>query len=188
MTRRGATIGRCDNGFAPCHGDDRKRRLASALAIGAGLLATACASEPPRPTALREDIPAGPYTLRIMLARNVPDPPPPISTFRAQPGKKGIVVFVSWKGLEDLDPMRRLAFIENFLENQLSVSDAAGEETEAVGAMQERLMFMDDPGQNWRDWVVVFYVPEDSRDLTLLVENPEPRDDQARVTATPLGM
>ena len=49
-------------------------------------------------------------------------------------------------------------------------------------------MFMQDPGSNWRDWVVVFFVPDQSRDLTLLVENPEPRDGQARLIGIPLGM
>jgi hypothetical protein len=47
---------------------------------------------------------------------------------------------------------------------------------------------MEEPGPNWQDWVVVFYVPDESRGLTLLVENPEPRNGQVRVTAVPLGM
>ena len=46
-------------------------------------------------------------------------------------------------------------------------------------------MFMKDPGSNWRDWVVVFFVPDQSRDLTLLVENPEPREGQARLIGVP---
>lgn len=52
-------------------------------------------------------------------------------------------------------------------------------------AMQERLMYMEDPGPNW---LVVFHVPDESRDLTLLVENPEPREGQARRSALPLGL
>jgi hypothetical protein len=47
---------------------------------------------------------------------------------------------------------------------------------------------MEEPGPSWRDWVVVFHVPDESRGLTLLVENPEPRKGQVRVTAVPLGM
>ena len=39
-----------------------------------------------------------------------------------------------------------------------------------------------------RDWVVVFFVPDQSRDLTLLVENPEPREGQPRLNAISLGM
>jgi hypothetical protein len=164
------------------------RFVVSILLSGACLLSFACTQEPPRQVALRDEIAIGPYALEILRARHAPNPPPPISTFRSQPGKKGIVVFVYWKKLPDIDGMRRLAFIENFLDNQLWIADSNGKRTKAFDAMQEQLMFMQDPGSNWRDWIVVFYVPDDSRELTLLVENPEPRDGQARFTATPLGM
>jgi hypothetical protein len=167
---------------------DTGRFAASILLSGACLLAFACAKEPARQIALGDDIAIGPYALSILRARNAPNPPPPISTFRSQPGKKGIVVLVSWKTLDGLDAMGRMVFIEKFLESQLSIADSAGGRTEPFGAMQARLMVMQDPGANWRDWVVVFHVPDESRDLTLLVENPEPREGQARVTATPLGM
>jgi len=49
-------------------------------------------------------------------------------------------------------------------------------------------MYMQDPGPNWRDWVIVFHVPDESRDLTLMVENPEPGEGQPRLTAVPLGI
>ena len=165
-------------------------RLAVAILLStACVLAPACAPEPPRQSALGSDIEIGPYALRVLRARNAPNPPPPISSFRSQPGKKGIVVFVDWKKLDDdMDVMRRLAFIESFIENHFSIRDSEDTRTEAFSAMQARLMYMEDPGANWRDWVVVFHVPDASRDLTLLVENPEPREGQARVTAVPLGM
>jgi hypothetical protein len=165
------------------------RTLTVTVLLGAiCLLAVACANEPPQQIAIGSDIPVGPYAFRVLRARNAPNPPPPISTFRSQAGKKGIVAFVYWKALDDVDGIRRQALIEQFLENQLSISDADGTRTEALSAMQERVMFMQDPGSNWRDWVVVFFVPEQSRDLTLLVENPEPREGQARLIAVPLGM
>lgn len=164
------------------------RLTATLLLATICLLAVACAQEPPRQIALGVEIPVGPYAFEVRRARNTPNPPPPISTFRKQPGKKGIVAFVSWKTLGDVDGLSRLALAEKFLENQLSISDADGTRTQAVGAMQERIMYMGDPGANWRDWVVVFFVPDESRDLTLLVENPEPREGQARLTAVPLGM
>lgn len=84
--------------------------------------------------------------------------------------------------------MRRLEFIHSFLEEQLVIVDSEGRRTGASGAMQTELMSMEDPGSNWRDWVVVFNVPDASRDLTLLVENPEPRRGQARFTAVAPGM
>jgi hypothetical protein len=167
----------------------RAGRLAVGIPlIAACLLAFACTQEPPRHTALGEEIAVGPYALEIVRARKAPNPPPPISTFRGQPGKKCIVVTVYWKTLADMDAIRRIAFIESFLENQLSIADAEGTRTKAFSAMQEKLMFMEDPGPNWRNWVVVFHVPDESRDLALLLENPEPRENQARFTSTPLGM
>jgi hypothetical protein len=52
---------------------------------------------------------------------------------------------------------------------------------------REKIMYMQDPGGNWWDWIVV-YAPDQSRDLMLLIENPEPREGQSRLTAVPLGM
>jgi len=190
MKRRDATIA--------ASGDDRpagKRpigagRAAFGVLLGvACLLALACSTEPPLQSAPGDDIEVGPYVFKVVRGRHAPNPPPPISTFRSQPGKKGIVVVVDWKTLDgNMDVMRRLAFIESFLENQLSIADSEGKRTKAFSAMQARLMYMEDPGPNWRDWVVVFHVPDDSRELTLMVENPEPREGQARLTAVPLGL
>ena len=179
MKKRDATIGRSGNG---------RRALLVAIAAVSVLVAS-CAAEPPRQAPLGADIEIGPYVLRILRARQAPNPPPPISSFRHQDGKKGIVVFLDWKKLDDdMDAMRRLAFVESFLENQLSIADAEDKRTEVTSAMQARLMYMEDPGSNWRDWVIVFHVPDASRELRLLIENPEPRDGQARVTAVSLGI
>ena len=165
------------------------RFAAGALLGGACLLAVACTTEVPRKVALGDDIEVGPYAFRVLQARSAPDPPPPLSTFRTQPGKKGIVVFVDWKKLDvDWDVQQRWLFVESFIERQFSVVDSEGRRTGVAGVLPERLFYMQEPGANWRDWVVVFYVPDESRDLTLLVENPEPRDGQSRLTAVPLGM
>jgi hypothetical protein len=53
---------------------------------------------------------------------------------------------------------------------------------------REKIMYMQDPGGNWWDWIIVVYAPDQSRDLMLLIENPEPREGQSRLTAVPLGM
>lgn len=166
-----------------------RRFTAALLMIGACLLAAACTQEVPQQAALGDEIAVGPYVLSVLRARPAPTPPPPISTFRRQPGKKAIVVIVYWKTLEgDMDVMRRLAFVESFLGRQLSITDADNARTKPLHSMQERIMYMQDAGANWRDWAVVFHVPAESRNLTLLVENPEPREGQARRTAIPLGM
>lgn len=190
MKKRDAFIAPCVDGRRTIERTIRAERFALGVLLGgACLLAVACSKEPPRQVALGDDIEVGPYAFSVLRARNAPNPPPPISTFRSQPGKKGIVVFVYWKTLAgDMDVMQRLAFIESFFNNQLSIADTEGKKTEALDAMQERLMYMEDPGPNWRNWVIVFNVPDDSRDLTLIVENPEPREGQARLTAVPLGM
>jgi len=124
--------------------------------------------------------------LSIVRARNAPNPPPPLSSFREEPGKKCVVAFVYWKprggGLGQVE------VIESFLRSQLWVEDSDGMRTRASSAFFAKLMYMEDPGGNWWDWVVVFRVPEESRGLTLLVENPEPREGQARLTAVPLGI
>ena len=174
MAERGLRVGRFASGV---------------LLAGACLLAAACARETPRQAALSDEIAVGPYTFQVVGARDSPNPPPPISTFRNEPGKKGIVVFVRWNPSQhDLAVMDRLALIENFLEAQLSIVNSAGQRTPVFQAIPEKLMYMQDPGGNWWDWIVVAYVPDQSRDLTLLVENPEPREGQSRLTAVPLGM
>jgi hypothetical protein len=160
-----------------------------ATACAVFLITLACSkSAPPTPGAFGDEIPIGSATLEILRADDSPNPPPPISSFTKQEGKRGVVVFVYWRGLDELQPLERLVFIEEFLENQLSIADSAGGRTQAFSAMQKSLMFMQDPGSNWQDWVVVIHVPEESRGLTLLVENPEPQEGQAGLTAIPLEM
>lgn len=159
------------------------------IVYAACLLPLACSkSAPSTPGAFGDEIPIGSATLEVLRADDAPNPPPPISSFHKQEGKRGVVVFVYWSGLDELGPMERQIFVEKFLENQLSIADSVGGRTDAFSAMQKSLMFMQDPGSNWRDWVVVFHVPDQSHGLTLLVANPEPKEGQAGLTAIPLGM
>jgi hypothetical protein len=44
--------------------------------------------------------------------------------------------------------------------------------------MQSALLFMNDPGDNWRDWIVLFHLPETSAGRTLEIENLDPAEGQ----------
>jgi hypothetical protein len=161
------------------------RVAATWLLAGAALCA--CAGETATPIPVGEPLPIGDYVLTIQRVQPAPDPGPPISTFREQPGRDGHLVFVQWSGLDALDPMSRIAFAEKYLEDRLTVVDRAGARHEPTGAMQASLLFMNDPGANWRDWIVVFHLPEESDGWVLEVENPEPAEGQSDHFAVDLG-
>jgi hypothetical protein len=139
------------------------------------------------PIPVGNPIPIGDYVLTVQRVQPAPDPGPPISTFREQPGRDGHLVFVQWARLDALDPMSRLAFAEEYLEDRLVVVDSTGARHEPTGAMQASLLFMNDPGANWRDWIVVFHLPEESGGWVLEVENPEPAEGQSGRFAVDLG-
>lgn len=90
------------------------------------------------------------------------------------------MVYVKWSGLEELDAMSRMAFAEKYLEDQLSVIDSTGERATPTTAMQSALLFMNDPGDNWRDWIVLFHLTEQVAGRILEIENPEPGPGQPK--------
>jgi hypothetical protein len=152
------------------------RRVAPRLALA--VLAAACAGESAAPSSLGQPLPIGAYTLTVERTQPAPVPGPPISSFRQQPGREGFMVIVKWAGLEDLDGMNRIAFAEKYLEDRLSIVDSAGERSEPTAAMQSALLFMNDPGDNWRDWIVLFHLPEAGAGRTLEIENLDPAEGQ----------
>jgi hypothetical protein len=129
----------------------------------------------------------GAYSLTIERVQPAPRPGPPISSFREQPGREGVLVFTRWAGLDALDAMSRIAFAEGFLEDRLAVVDSTGERHEPTAAMQSALLYMNDPGDNWRDWIVLFHLPEESGGWRLEVENPDPARDQPERLVVDLG-
>lgn len=144
------------------------------VAIALACLLSACGGgEDTTQGAFGQPIAIGAYTLMVERVQPAPVPGPPISSFREQPGREGVMVYVKWSGLEDLDAMSRLAFTEKFLEDHLSVIDSTGERAEPTTAMQSALLFMGDPGDNWRDWIVLFHLPEQVAGRVLEIENPE---------------
>lgn len=134
----------------------------------------ACGPEQGAEIPLGQPVSIGAYALAVERSQPAPRPGPPISSFREQPGREPILVYVTWRGLEPLDAMSRLAFAEGFLEDRLSVVDSTGERTRPTAAMQSALLFMNDPGDNWRDWIVLFHLPEGSSGRVLEIRNPEP--------------
>ena len=163
------------------------RTAASARAAALLLACAACGSETATPVAVGEPIPIGDFTLTVQRVQPAPSPGPPISSFREQPGRKGLVVFARWTGLDALDAMSRIAFTEEYLEDRLTIVDSLGERRRPTDAMQQALLFMNDPRDNWRDWIVLFHVAEGSGGWILEVENPEPAGGQASRFAIDLG-
>lgn len=156
----------------------RTARSASiAMMLGAALVACARDEAAP-PLAIGQPMSIGDYSLTVERVQPAPRPGPPISSFREQPGREGVMVFAKWSGLDALDPVSRIAFAEQYLEDRLAIVDSTGERQEPTGAMQSALLFMNDPGDNWRDWIVLFHVPEGSGGWILEVENPEPAEGQ----------
>ena len=150
---------------------------------------------PPEPTAfpLEEPIPLGILELTVTRMEAVPSPPPaPLNILHAQPGDRVIVAYVEWGGLEGLAEQDRFYFVENFLEDRLTLVDAAGNQYRALSALTRPMYASSDPrgmlgGTVPRDWVVVFHALEDERDFALLVEHPEPREGEPEVARVELG-
>lgn len=152
---------------------------AMTVGIALALLLSACkGGGESAPGAFGQPIAIGAYTLTVERVQPAPVPGPPISSFREQPGREGVMVYVKWSGLEDLDAMSRLAFTQKYLEDHLSVIDSTGGRAEPTVAMQSALLFMNDPGDNWRDWIVLFHLPQQVAGLVLEIENPEPGSGQ----------
>lgn len=158
------------------------RRLpAASVGIALAYFVAACGgNEQATPGAVGQPIAIGAYTLTVERVQPAPVPGPPISSFREQSGREGVMVYVKWSGLEELDAMSRMAFAEKYLEDQLSVIDSTGERATPTTAMQSALLFMNDPGDNWRDWIVLFHLTEQVAGRILEIENPEPGPGQPK--------
>lgn len=159
--------------------------LSALCFLGGGIFG--CGSEPPAAVRLGEPILIGTYTLTVQRVQPAPIPGPPISSFREQPGRKGILVFAQWSGLDGLDPMSRIEFAQEYLEDRLSITDSDNKRHQPTSALQTALLSMSDPGGNWRDWIVLYHVPEESGGWILEVENPEPAEGQPPRFAVDLG-
>jgi hypothetical protein len=144
----------------------------------------------PTSFSLKEPIPLGTLVVSVSSAKVVTSPPVPLSSLRAQPGEKVVAVFVTLEGLDAFEGLDRRSFAEKFLEGRSSLEDPAGRRTPAWHAMPKGLYhnFGDLGGTQSPDYVVVFHVPEESRDLTLLLENPEPGQGQPQLGAVELGL
>ena len=165
----------------------RTTRFASIALVGCVTLIACGGNETAPPLTVGQPMSIGDYSLTVERVQPAPRPGPPISSFREQPGRVGVMVFAKWAGLDALDPMSRIAFAQQYLEDRLAIVDSTGERQEPTAAMQSALLFMNDPGDNWRDWIVLFHVPEGDGGWILEVENPEPAEGQPNRFEVVLG-
>jgi hypothetical protein len=169
------------------------RRPPAWRAVAAAALTVACGGAQPAPFPRDEPIRLGPLELTVLELEPVPSPPPvPLSSLRAHPGARPLAVFVEWAGLDGMAESERSRFLESFLEEGVTLTDADGAEYRAMSALTRPMYSIGDTrgmigGTVPHDWVVVFHVAEDAREFALLVENPEPDGGGPELARVDLG-
>lgn len=155
------------------------------------LAAVGC-RRPPSPFAANTEIPLG--HVRVQVARIEPGEEWNDPAARTAPEDRLYDVYVSVTGLPTIDdPRDRRDYISNFLERQVRLVDADGDQYRCESASPESLLALlhgrasafsvDD-----RYWVLRFRTPEVSRDFTLLLKNPEVQEGQPALASVHLGM
>ncbi len=165
----------------------------SQVVLAASLLLAGCSSDPePLAYSVGDTIELGLFNLRIVRAERVPNLNPYYRSSLLREGEKAIAVHVVWSGLEQID--RPAMIVGAFLEDRLTILDDAGDQYAADDAVSARefaghLPTIGGPSRGpSRSFVVTFPIHEDSRDLILLIEHPDPPDRDSRLLAVPLGM
>lgn len=143
---------------------------------------------PPRAFARREPVPLGPLTVRVTGSEEVTGSPAvPLNTLYAEAGRKVVVVFVTWSGMEALAPPDRARFVESFLTGRSSVVDREGYEYRAIAAMPLPLYTGSGTfGALVQDWVLVFHPWVESRGMEVRFVRPDSGPGGFRVASVPL--
>jgi hypothetical protein len=114
-------------------------------------------------------------------------PAVPLNTLYAESGRKILVVFVTWSGMEGLAPPDRVRFVESFLTGRSSVVDNEGYEYPAIDAMPLPLYTGSGPiGTLVQDWVLVFHPWVDSQGMEVRFVRPDPDPGGFRVASVQL--
>ena len=163
----------------------RRASITASIGCGSGSETT--------PAARDEGIHARGARVDRLGARSGASPPPvPLSTLRAGSGERAGVVFVEWEGLDEMEEPARFRFLEDLLEDQLTLVDDSGNEYRALSSMTRPMYSAGDTrgmigGTVPYDWVVLFHVAGEARSFGLLVENPEPREEEPKLIRVDLG-
>lgn len=141
----------------------------------------------PTPFPVRAGIPLGHVTI---LIGHIEPADPDLPGGRTDPEDRAYAMYVSCSGLPSVDaPGDRREYFSHFLERQLWMVDADGTRFRPRLAIPEQLYEPESPLPYSEDryWVVVFVLPEVSRDFTLMLRNPDPQAQQPEVASVHLG-
>ena len=164
-------------------------RLSLAV-LAASLFQVSCSEPEPKPLTYSpgDSISLGLVTIKVTRAERMQELHPFFSGSRSVPEReKAIAVHVTWSGLKISGNSNMI--MNTLLEDRLSIVDDAGDQYPADEALTRSEFIRQLPtGGSSRSSVVVFYVHEESHDLMLMIEHPDPRDGSSRLLAVPLGM
>jgi hypothetical protein len=147
-----------------------------------------CGSAPERSRAfvVGEEIPLGILSVtvdRIEQAARVA----PLVALDPPAGEKAKAIWVRWSGLGDFEERARQTFAATVLRHRLRIVDSGGFDYPAITALEPELYHWSGrPGPAGRTRVVIFWVPVDSEEYTLLIEHPDPGEDDFEVALVPL--
>lgn len=162
-------------------------RFGSLITLAACALTAACSEPEPVVYALGEPIDLILFELRVVKTEAVPNLHPHARQIDLRDGEKVVAVHVSVSGLEGYEYPGMIVI--PFLEHSFYVVDDVGDRYSADDAVSRREYMGHLPtiGQSWRNFVIIFIVHEDSRELVLHIEHPEPPDGGSGLLAIPLG-
>ena len=171
-------------------------RLSLAV-LAASLFQVSCSDSEPEPITYSpgDSISLGLFTIKVTRAERMQALHPLFSGSRSVPeGEKAIAVHVTWSGLKISGNSNMN--MHTLLEDILSIVDDVGDRYPADEALTRSEFMLNrsefvrqlPAGGSSRSSVVVFYVHEESHDLVLMIEHPDPRDGSSRLLAVPLGM
>ena len=160
-------------------------RFSSLIPLAACSLLATCSEPAPVSYALGEPIDVILFELKVVRAERVPNLHPHAARIHLRDGEKAVAVHLNWKGIDGYDG----AGIDPFLEHSLYVIDDAGDKYKVDDAVSRReyMGHFLSTGERDRDLVAIFIVHEDSRELVLHIEHPDPPDGGSRLMAIPLG-